>query len=337
MSLRRYHDALVSYARALEIDPEHAEARWNDALCRLLLGDFDAGWRQYEARWDSQRLDVPRRVFPQALWLGADDVRGKRLLIHAEQGFGDTLQFCRYVALLAGNGAEIIVEVQPELKNLLRSLAGVDQLLAQGEALPPFDLQCPMLSLPLACHTTLQSIPAVVPYLHAEPARLEYWQAQLGGQALSIPRIGLAWRGNAVQRNDPRSLPFATITPLLTAPARFASLHIEIHDDDAAALAACDAVQFFGPQLKDFSDTAALIASLDLVITVDTAIAHLAGALGKPVWILLPFNADWRWLTDRSDSPWYPSARLFRQTASGDWPGVITVVAEELSRLLHGS
>jgi len=186
--------------------------------------------------------------------------------------------------------------------------------------------------LPLACHTTLQSIPAAVPYLFAEPAQLEYWQAQLGGQGLAVPRIGLAWRGNAVQRNDPRSLPFAAIAPLLTAPACFASLHIEIHVDDAAAVADCDAVQFFGPQLKDFSDTAALIASLDLVITIDTAIAHLAGALGKPVWILLPFNADWRWLTDRSDSPWYPSARLFRQKAPGDWSGVMAVVADELSR-----
>lgn len=357
MDLRRYRDAQASYARALAISPEHAEARWNGALCHLLLGDFEAGWRLYEARWDSRRLKVPRREFPHPLWLGVDDLRGKRLLIHAEQGFGDTLQFCRYVSMLAGRASEIIVEVQPELKNLLRSLAGVDRLLAQGEALPPFDLQCPMLSLPLACRTTLRSIPVDVPYLSADPARIEYWKAQMGrGNRLNMnspvaalaevptaalietpvmPRIGLTWRGSGVTGSEPRFLSFAVIARLLDAPAEFASLHVETHADDAAALAACDAIQLFGTQLTDFSETAALMASLDLVITADTAVAHLAGALGKPVWILLPFNADWRWLTERSDSPWYPSARLFRQTAQGDWLGVIAAVADELSRFLR--
>lgn len=345
MELGRYEDALAAYARALAIRPEHAEARWNDALCRLLLGDFAAGWREYEARWDSRRLNVPRRIFPQALWLGADELQGKRLLIHAEQGFGDTLQFCRYVALLAGRGAEIIVEVQPELKHLLHSLAGIDRLLAQGETLPPFDLQCPMLSLPLACGTTLQTIPANVPYLGVDPARLDYWTAQLEIGAgvfadgveptRAIPRIGLAWRGSGSQTNDPRFLPFSCIAPLLKQPAQFACLHLDTHSDDTVLQAEYPAMQCFGPQLKNFSETAALIAGLDLVITIDTAVAHLAGALGKPVWILLPFNADWRWLTGRSDSPWYPSARLFRQQIPGAWPEVVAAVAAELSGFLN--
>jgi len=342
MDLGRHRLAQDSYARALALDPAHAETRWNDALCRLHQGDFETGWQQYEARWESRQLDVPRRLFPQALWLGEQALRGKRVLVHAEQGFGDTLQFCRYVALLADQGAKVVLEVQPELKALLGSLHGVEQLLAQGENLPSFDLQCPMLSLPLACHTTLQTIPANIPYLGADPIRVEFWATQLKGDrpatidssaALSLkPYIGLVWHGSNTQRNDPRSLPFANLAPLLAMSANFVSLQIERRAEDTAALAECGKVQFLDAQLKDFADTAALLASLDLVITIDTAVAHLAGALGKPVWILLPFHADWRWLSERTDSPWYPSARLFRQPAPGAWAPVIAMVAAELAR-----
>jgi tetratricopeptide (TPR) repeat protein len=355
MGLAQYQAAQASYARALALDPAHAETRWNDALCRLQQGDFESGWQHYEARWDSRRLAVPRRLFPQALWLGAQEVRGRRLLIHAEQGLGDTLQFCRYVALLAQRGAHVVLEVQPELKTLLGSLAGGAQLVAQGEPLPQFDMQCPMLSLPLACRTTLHSIPANIPYLSADPVRVESWLARLKESASeSVPgstpagiktsaaaalklRIGLAWRGSNARPNDARFLPLSGLAPLLAAPADFISLHLELDAEDAAAGAAGKTVRFFGSQLKDFAETAALLVSLDLVITVDTAVAHLAGALGRPVWILLPFHADWRWLSKRPDSPWYPTARLFRQPAPGAWPALMTTVAAELARWISAA
>jgi tetratricopeptide (TPR) repeat protein len=346
-ALARYREARSSYAEALALTPDDADLRWNAALCDLLLGDYAAGWRGYEARWDSARLKVPRRPFARMRWLGDGDPRGKRLLLHAEQGLGDTLQFFRYVPLLVERGARIVLEVQPVLRRLfeqqrdLLHLPGLVQVLAQGEVLPDFDLHCPLPSLPLACIGTHPAPLAQIPYLKADPALCAKWSARLAGveaksKAISNtayigatasdadrpPRIGVAWRGSGSQARDPRRLPLAYLATLSSLPAHFIGLQVD-HPAEEAELAG---LTRFDGDLIDFAETAALIAQLDLVISIDTSVVHLAGALGCPVWVLLPFNADWRWLAARCDSPWYPGARLFRQIAPGQWSGVIDAV-----------
>lgn len=358
-ALARYREARSSYAEALALTPDDGDLRWNAALCDLLLGDYAAGWRGYEARWDSARLKVPRRPFTQMRWLGDGDLRGKRLLLHAEQGLGDTLQFFRYVPLLVERGARIVLEVQPVLRRLfeqqrdLLHLPGLVQVLAQGEVLPDFDLHCPLPSLPLACIGTHPAPLAQIPYLKADPALCAKWSARLArleAKSEAIPkakleakleptpnteyigataadadrplRIGVAWRGSGSQTRDPRRLPLAYLATLLSLPAHFIGLQVD-HPAEEAEL---PGLTRFDGDLSDFAETAALIAQLDLVISIDTSVVHLAGALGCPVWVLLPFNADWRWLAAGCDSPWYPGARLFRQAAPGRWPGVIDAV-----------
>jgi tetratricopeptide (TPR) repeat protein len=326
--LGRLEDALDSYQQAQAIRPDYAEAHWNEGACRLLAGDFAAGWAKFEWRWLKRGADAKREC-ARPLWLGEQDVAGRTVLLHAEQGYGDTIQFCRYAPLLAERGARVVLEVQPGLKSLLSGLAGVQQVVARGERLPDFDFHCPLLSLPLAFGTTLQTIPARVPYLAATPGLVQSWRARLGANA---PRIGLAWSGNPKHLKDRnRSIAASRLTRLLETGATFVSLQKELRDDDRQWLAAHPEVHHFGDELGDFADTAALISLLDVVITVDSAVAHLAGAMGKPVWILVrAFGADWRWLLQRDDSPWYPSARLFRQHSIGDWGGVIADVGGAL-------
>jgi len=333
-ALRRYDEALASYAVALDIDPEHAVAHMNEGLCRLLVGDMAVGWEKYEWRFKTPDMLPHVRRFEQPLWLGQLPLSGKRILLYAEQGFGDIIQFCRYAQLVAERGAHVILEVQPALRSLLvqsADIAGIAQVFAQGDALPEFDYQCPLLSLPLACATTLESIPAPASYLHGEDARIRRWEARLGTKPTQA-RVGLAWSGNPEHSNDrSRSLPLAALGPLLDMPVQYVSVQKILREEATeAAWLAQHGVAHFGDQLQNFADTAALLSCMDLVITVDTAVAHLAGALGKPVWVLLPYGPDWRWLTERDDSPWYPSMRLFRQTAIGDWDGVIERVRQHL-------
>ncbi len=386
--LNRFEEALADYAYALTLQPDYAEAHWNESICRLTMGDFALGWQKYEWRWKRKQSmpstlftqSITLRHFPQPLWLGKESLRNKTILLHAEQGLGDTIQFCRYAQLIATLGATVIMEVQPSLKNLLRHLPGVTDIVAQGEELPDFDLHCPLLSLPLACNTTLHSIPvgndnihappssdtrsslivriiscikrclpkttSTLPamtgsYLRADPLHKALWQNKLG--AKTLPRIGLTWSGSTTHVNDRhRSIPLVDFLGIIDVQnkgqqhAQFYCLQQELRPNDqtvfAQRLEQQNKITFLGNDLQDFADTAALISLMDLVITVDTSVAHLAGAMGKPVWILLPFNADWRWLTDRNDSPWYPSARLFRQPAIGDWSSVIATVKRELSK-----
>lgn len=330
--LGRYEAALASYRQLLDLQPEHADAQFNEGLLLLLLGRYRAGWEKYEWRWRVGSFSSIRQQFPQPLWLGGVPVAGRTLLLHAEQGFGDTLQFCRYAAAVRALGARVVLQVQPELKGLLGSLAGVDELLAVGEPLPEFDLQCPLLSLPLALGTELDTIPAAPAYLGAPPDLTARWRDRL--RDVPGPRVGLVWSGNNRHPNDAnRSIPLHSLLAGLGGQARFIALHQEVRREDRPALEAAPNLLFLGDELGDFSDTAALIANLDLVITVDTAVAHLAGALGKPVWILLHFIQDWRWLLGREDSPWYPSARLFRQPARNDWDSVLRRLRRELARL----
>ena len=321
--LGRYDEALTYFRRASAGRTEYAKAVACEGLLLLLRGDLAAGWEKYEARW---RIgDLPPRDFTQPQWRG-EPLAGKTILLHAEQGFGDTIQFLRYVPQVAARGGSVIVEIQKPLVPLAARIPGVT-VVAGGEALPAFDLQCPLLSLPLAFGTTLDTIPAETPYLSVAPERLAQWRSRLGNGF----KIGIAWAGSPVHRNDRnRSIPLERLAPLLDVEgARWFSLQV---GERAADLAGRKGVINLAPELGDFGETAAAIAGLDLVITADTAIAHLAGALGKPVWLMLPFAPDWRWLLGRDDSPWYPSIRLFRQPRVGDWEAVVAAVRAALAQ-----
>lgn len=329
--LRRHEEAIASYEKAIALRPNDPMVHYNEGMCRLQMGDCQRGWKKLEWRWQTSQYKSVHRDFPVPLWLGQESLQGKTILLHAEQGLGDTIQFCRYARLASDMGARVVLEVQPGLEKLLTSLDGVDDLRINGETLPEFDCHCPLLSLPLAFNTTLDTIPAAkTGYLRSDPALRAEWQTRLGER--TRPRIGITWSGNRQFGNDRnRSIPLATLLPLLAGNAQFVSLQKEIRESDQTVLDRDADILHFGDELRDFSDTAALTDLMDLVISVDTSIAHLAGALGKPVWLLLPFNPDWRWLLDREDSPWYPSARLFRQSRSGDWQEVIERVAKGLA------
>jgi hypothetical protein len=300
-------------------------------MTRLTLGDFDGGWKEYEWRWKTGALAAQRRQFKAPLWLGDAPVSGKTILLHAEQGFGDTIQFIRYAPLLASRGAKVVCEVQPELLSLLSRFDGID-VIAKGEPLPPFDLHCPLLSLPFAFGTKLETIPASIPYLAPSAERLAHWRDRLprGG-----PRAGFVWSGSSSHKNDSnRSIPLARLAALFADPSLACfSLQCELRDADNEALRGLPNLVQLGGGLRDFADTAAVISLLDVVISVDTSVAHLAGALGKPVVILLPYAADFRWMRGCDETPWYPTAKLFRQPAFGDWDSVIARLSDELRRL----
>jgi tetratricopeptide (TPR) repeat protein len=331
-ALNRDQEALASYGRAIALDKDFAEARLNAAHVLLTIGDFARGFPAYEWRWKIPAMAPHRRAFRQPLWLGTPNIGGKTILLHAEQGLGDTIHFARYAKPLARAGAKVVLEVAPALKPLLSTMDGAVRVVAQGEALPAFDLHCPLASLPLALKTELISIPAEIPYFAAPTERLEKWRPRM--EELARPRIALAWSGNAAHANDRnRSIPLARLAPLWSREgASFVSVQREVREGDASVLAGAARLVHFGEELFDFADTAAVLALADLVISVDSAVAHLAGAMGRPAWILLPFSPDWRWMLAREDSPWYPTARLFRQPAIGDWESVIERLRRELPR-----
>jgi tetratricopeptide (TPR) repeat protein len=323
--LNRYDEAFACSARALALLPENIVAHCNESLMRLLTGDFTRGFLEYEWRWKKADMAPAQRNFPQPLWLGEGDIAGKTILLHSEQGFGDAIHFCRYAPLVAARGARVILEVRPPLVQLMGSLAGPSQIVASGGALPVFDIHCPLLSLPLAMGTRLDTVPAQVPYLSVAPDKAAEWGARLG--AKTRPRIGLAWSGNVIhERDKERSIGLRNFLRLLDIDATFVSLHKEVGADDAGVLAERSDILHFGDALADYTDTGALISQLDLVVSVDTSVVHLAGALAKPVWILVTYVPDWRWMLEREDSPWYPTARLFRQTAAREWDSVLARV-----------
>jgi tetratricopeptide (TPR) repeat protein len=326
--LKRFDEALASYNRAIALRPDYADAHFLRGLASLVSGDFERGWIEYEWRHTAPSARNKARDFPQPLWLGEDDIAGKTILLHSEQGFGDTIQFCRYVPLVAARHARVVMEVEEPLCELMTGLAGTTQIIANGDPLPDFDFQCPLPSLPLAFKTRLETIPSSARYLQVPKQALEYWGALLGTKR-SL-RIGLAWAGNPKHvRDKERSMRLRNLLPLLDIDATFVSLQKDVRAGDEETLASCNLLRL-GEELEDYSDTAALISQLDLVISVDTSVAHLAGALGKPVWILLTHAPDWRWLLNRDDSPWYPSARLFRQHETREWGSVTMRVREAL-------
>jgi Tetratricopeptide repeat/TPR repeat len=329
VALNRFEEAMRCFLAAIAIEPERAEAHYNAGLVRLRLGDFAAGWRMFEWRWRKADWAGKRRDFAAALWLGDEPIKGKTILLHAEQGFGDTIQFVRYAALVAGRGASVILECQPELKTMLASVEGAAAVFARGEPLPAFDIHCPLMSLPLAFATELAAVPARIPYLRARQDWVAKWRDRL--PANGRLRVGLCWAGSAAHLNDRnRSIPLERLIPVLVVPGLdFVSLQKDVSAAQAAILHNHGVIEL-GGEFTDFSDTAAVLSMLDLVVAVDTSIAHLAGAMGKAVALLLPFSSDFRWLLDRTDSPWYPTMRLFRQTRIGDWDGPLDRLRQEL-------
>ena len=334
MQLRRVEEAFASYGEVLALRKDHAEAHFNSALALLTRGDYARGFAEYEWRWRRAGMP-PHKGRGRPLWLGEYPIRGKTIFLHGEQGLGDTIQFARYVPLLAAQGAKVVLEVQPELKGLCAQLEGAAAVIARGEAPPAFDVHCPLGSSPLAFKTELATVPAPISYLAAGQVYLQKWAARF--EDLPRPRIAIAWAGNPAHENDRnRSIAFASFAPLFSASAvvgpSFISIQRELRNGDTVQLAAQARVEHIGDELADFSDTAAVLALCDLVISVDTAPAHLAGALGRPVWVLVPFAPDWRWTLDGETTPWYPTARLFRQSSPGDWDAVIARVAAALTQ-----
>jgi len=328
--LARYEEALQSYAAACSLDPHYPDPHWNAALCHLEMGNFEKGWQEYGWRWRIQKTGQQLRATDKPLWQG-EDLRGKTILLYDEQGFGDAIHFCRYVKLVADLGARVILEVQKPLAALLERLDGAHAIIARGDIVPEFDFYCPLLNLPHVFNTTLETIPAPTRYIDSLPERLARWRGVLGERGR--PRVGVAWSGNAVQGNDiNRSMPLATLVKHLPADLDYISLQKDVRGSDRAVLQSAPQIRDFSAELKDFSDTAALCDLMDLIISVDTSAAHLAGAMGRPLWVMLSFSHCWRWLRKREDSPWYPSAKLYRQRAFADWDGVLADIGQDLQR-----
>jgi Tfp pilus assembly protein PilF len=318
--------AIEMYEAAISLSPDYAKAHWNMGLALLKKGDLARGWPEYEWRWRRHNY-IFRHNLNRPMWDGSD-LSGRRILLHAEQGLGDTIQFARYMPMVADRGGSIILACQEELRRLLQTAAKVETCIAPGDPLPPHDVQCGLLSLPYVFKTTLANVPAQVPYLQAER---EPWRQRLADERRL--KIGLAWAGRPTHQEDRnRSIALARLAPLAAAKnVRFVSLQKGEAANQIAA--AAFGITDWTQELKDFSDTAGLIENLDLIITIDTAVAHLAGALGKPVWVLLQTVPDWRWMLKGDRTPWYPSMRLFRQPRPGDWTEPISRIVQALETM----
>jgi Flp pilus assembly protein TadD len=341
-SLNRAAEAVQSFDAAMAAAPGDPQIRANAGQAYLQAGDLKTGFALFEDRWKTPVMAgyLQSRQFGKPQWLGQAPLEGRTLLLHSEQGWGDIFQFCRYAALAAEQGARVLVEVQRPAVELMRTLAGAGEVIEFGQPLPAFDFHCPVMSLPHAFGATRQTIPAEVPYLSADPARVAQWTERLGPKAR--PRVGLVWSSGVrpdqpelAAANGRRNVPFEKLKAFAGLPVDFVSL--QKGEPAESEFAAVDQSSWNGPRIRDvaadlhdWADTAALIAALDLVVTVDTAIPHLVGAMGRPVWLMNRFDPCWRWLETRTDSPWYPTMRLFRQPTMGDWEGVVEQVRAAL-------
>jgi hypothetical protein len=333
----RLEDANTAYREALKIRNDNPPVHWNLALNYLLQGNFKEGWEEHEWRWRCKGFPSPRREFRQPMWDGRD-LNGQKIFLHAEQGFGDTIQFVRYAPIVAERGGQVVLQCQAELFRLLKSNPQFGQIISADEIVPEFDFHCPLLSLPRAFGTEIHSIPAATPYLGVDPVLAETWEKRLLSASGGF-RVGIVWAGRPTHKRDrQRSIALLKFLPLAAvAGVKFFSLQKGVASEQIKTPGDTMHLIDLTADLHDFADTAALISRLDLVIGVDTAVVHLAGAMGKPVWLLLPSVPDWRWLMNREDSSWYPTMRLFRQTSPGDWEGVFCRVAESLSMAVSAS
>ncbi|WP_257164875.1 tetratricopeptide repeat protein [Bradyrhizobium sp. SRS-191] len=329
--LNRFGEAAEAFERLQQIDGKNPEAIWDFALLQMLMGNFEAGWRGREARFDLPSVAPRYPTFGRPRWDGSAPLDGKTIVLYADEGLGDAIQFARYAPMVARLGARVVLVVQKELRSLLSGLDGVAQCLSKSDPVPSFDFHCPISSLPMAFRTRLDSIPAARSYLPApSPELVSTWDERLG--AHDKLRVGVVWSGNPKHCNDlNRSMSLRVMQQLLDLDATFVSLQKDLRENDRETLARTKIVDLT-PHLASFVDTAALTSCLDVVVTVDTSVAHLAGGLGRTTWTLLPFTPDYRWLIDREDTPWYPTMRLFRQGAERDWNIVIDRVRDELGK-----
>ena len=320
-------ESAAAYERALHVKPDNPQVRMSRALCWLQMGDFERGWAEYEWRLNCKEFSIP--AFRHPRWDGSP-LQGRPILLYADHGLGDSIQFIRYAPMVKARGGRVIVACQAPLARLMATCPGVDQVVAEGSLLPDFAFYAPLMSLPRIFGTSLASIPAQVPYLAAETALVEQWHRELG-QGGGF-RIGIAWQGNPrYLRDRQRSFRLGQLEPLAHfAGVRLFSIQKGFGIEQIAELDGRFAVTDIGSRFTDFMDTAAVMREIDLVITLDSSLAHLAGALGAPAWVAIPIAADWRWLTEREDSPWYPTMRLFRQKRWGDWDEVFERMAGEL-------
>jgi tetratricopeptide (TPR) repeat protein len=329
----RIEEAKQAIEQALREDPELAVAHCNAASMYLSTGEFTRGWQEYEWRWKMDYFRPHRRDLPAPLWLGREELAGRTILLHAEQGFGDTIQFCRYVPMVAALGARVVLEAERGVLPLLRSLAGPSQWMARGDPFPEFDFHCPLMSLPLAFGTQADSVPWSGPYLAAAPSRVAAWRERLG--PARSRRVGLAWSGARGFAGDAfRSAPLQDWAALIRPGIEYICLQKDVRERDLAAAAALG-VRLCHEDIVDFADVAALAELMDLVISVDSAPAHLAGALGRPVWVMLPFHAEWRWGRAGTATSWYPTAQLFRQATSLDWAELAQRAGDALERTME--
>ena len=328
LDMGRPDEAALSYGRATRLDPSLTESHWGEAFALLAAGKYQEGWRKHEWRW--KKADMPPHPHKQPQWQG-QDISGQTILLHCEQGLGDSLQFIRYAALVKAKGAHVVVLAPKRLARLLSTAPGIDRVITDIKELGPCQWQCPLMSLPLAFGTTLETVPAPIPYLSADPERMHQWRERLGEDGF---KIGLVWQGNPKAAMDRgRSAPLSAFRPLGDIPGvRLISLQHQHGLDQLALNAGVMKIETLGDDFDSgpdaFMDAAAVMMGLDLILSTDTAIAHLAGSLGRPVGVLLQANPDWRWLLGRNDTPWYPTMRLFRQTKGGDWDGVVRQIVD---------
>ena len=322
-------DAVAALRQSIRLTPDFAQAHYHLGVALLLKGDSIDGWSEYEWRWRCKHFAAPRGGLRQPRWDGGD-LTGRTILLQADAGFGDTIQFIRYVPSVAASGGKVVLECPPQLHRLLKSFPGIDRLISASQPLPQFDVHCPVTSLPFSLGAAIKEIPANVPYLNADDDLSKQWNERLA--STNELNVGIVWAGSVHHSNDRnRSLSLALLGPLARIPGiAFHSLQKGKPADQIFLPPEGMKLIDYATELNDFADTAALISNLDLIIAADTAVAHLAGAMGKPVWVLLPYAPDWRWQLEREDSPWYPTMRLFRQKSWGDWAEVIERVAQAL-------
>ena len=329
--------AIEAYEKAISLSSENADAQFGKSLTLLKMGNFEEGWHLYEWRKNPNRknpANSANRKYEQPLWLGRESIIGKTLFLYWEQGFGDTIQFCRLAKQVSDLGCKVILEVQEQLKDLMTNVDGVDELVQSGQPIPEFDFHCPLMSLPYALGLKLEDVKADSPYLGVDEIKLDIWKRKLGPKC--GPRVGIVWSGNKTHSNDHnRSIRLEALANGITAASEFYSIQKEIRQADVGYLASSKNIHHFGDDLHSFADTAALVDLMDVIVTVDTSVAHLAGAIGKKVFLILPYTSDFRWLLNTNETPWYPEMKLFRQDSSRDWSRVLQAVDEAIAKLVN--